>query len=228
MEAPARLAAAATALFLLLVVVISAAATAVTAGVTNPLAGIWHAVTGDPAKTQTSFSAVDYLNLVASAEHGAPSPQAAAAIAFAAAQIGHPYVWGGTGVNNNDAGYDCSGLTQAAYEYAGVNISRVATAQYSEGVKVDLKSLLPGDLVYYGGPAFAHHVAIYLGLVRGVLTVLNAPAPGGVVRLDPLVAGGDFFAATRPAPTAVFGPSNSPSRAPADQHSDAPHHPNGV
>jgi cell wall-associated NlpC family hydrolase len=66
------------------------------------------------------------------------------------------------------------------------------------GEKVELQSLLPGDLVFYGDAAFAHHVAIYLGTIRGVPVVLDAPRPGEVVRLDPLTAGGDLFAATRP------------------------------
>lgn len=196
MTTTARIAAAAAASFLLLVIAITAAATAVTAALTDPLAGIWHAVTGDPAGTQTVWTAQDYVNLIAGAERTASSPQAAAAIAFAAAQIGRPYVWGGTG----EPGYDCSGLTQAAYEYAGINLPRVATAQYRMGEKVELRSLLPGDLAFYGDSAFAHHVAIYLGTVRGVPVVLDAPKTGEVVRLDPLTAGGDLFAATRPGP----------------------------
>lgn len=200
MTAPARLAAATAAAFTLLIVLISAAAAAVTSIITSPLTSVWHAISGDPERVQTSFSAADYVQLIATAEHDAPSSQAAAAIAFAAAQIGHPYIWGGTGVNNAAAGYDCSGLTQAAYKYAGVDIPRVATAQYRAGVKVELGSLQSGDLAFYGNPGFAHHVAIYLGTIRGVAAVLDAPRPGEVVRLDPLLAGGDFFAATRPAP----------------------------
>ncbi|MEY9930211.1 cell wall-associated NlpC family hydrolase [Catenulispora sp. GP43] len=198
MTAPARLAAATAAAFTLLIVLISAAAAAVTSAITSPLTSVWHAVSGDPERVQTSFSAADYVQLIATAEHAAPSPQAAAAIAFAVAQIGRPYVWGGTGVNNAAAGYDCSGLTQAAYKYAGVDIPRVATAQYRAGVKVELRSLRSGDLAFYGNPGFAHHVAIYLGTLRGVPTALDAPRPGAVVRLDPLLAGGDLFAATRP------------------------------
>lgn len=200
MTAPARLAATTAAAFLMLIILISAAATAITAAITSPLAGMWHAVTGDPGKTQTVFGTADYMNLIATAEHDAPSPQAAAAIAFAAAQIGRSYIWGGTGTNNPLNGYDCSGLTQAAYRYAGIDIPRVATAQYAAGRKVELKSLEPGDLAFYGDSAFAHHVAIYLGTVRGIPAVLDAPRPGEVVRLDPLTAGGDLFAATRPAP----------------------------
>ena len=46
----------------------------------------------------------------------APSPAAATAVAFARAQLGKPYLWGGTGPD----AFDCSGLVMMAYQAAGV------------------------------------------------------------------------------------------------------------
>jgi hypothetical protein len=54
----------------------------------------------------------------------APTRQAAIAIAYARAQLGRPYVWGGDGPSRGDAGFDCSGLTQAAYAAAGIHLPR--------------------------------------------------------------------------------------------------------
>jgi len=191
---PNRIAAACAAFLLALVVLVAAAASAITAVATRPFAALWHAVVGDSQHLEREFSAQEYVALIASAEEHAPTPAAAVAVAFAARKIGIPYVWGGTG----PAGYDCSGLTQAAYAAAGIRIPRTATEQLRGNPVVSLSRLRPGDLVFYGSPAFAHHVAIYLGTLDGTGIVLDAPRPGEVVRLDPLAAD-DLLAATSPA-----------------------------
>lgn len=87
----------------------------------------------------------------------ATSPQIAGVIAFARAQIGKPYVWGGTGPN----GYDCSGLVQAAYASQGIRIGRVVSQQALDGVAVpNAASLQPGDIVM---PTGLSHDQIYSG-----------------------------------------------------------------
>ncbi|WP_319020072.1 NlpC/P60 family protein [Streptomyces sp. C8S0] len=62
------------------------------------------------------------LTVAAKYAASAPEPATAAdkAVAFARAQIGTPYVWGGDGPA--EGGFDCSGLTQAAYRAAGISI----------------------------------------------------------------------------------------------------------
>ncbi|MGW3402655.1 NlpC/P60 family protein, partial [Streptomyces zhihengii] len=53
-------------------------------------------------------------------------------LAFARAQIGKPYVWGATGPSS----YDCSGLTQAAWKAAGVDLPRTTWDQVEVGKRV--------------------------------------------------------------------------------------------
>ncbi len=113
----------------------------------------------------------------------------ASALAFAAAQFGVPYVWGGAG----PAGYDCSGLVQAAYRAAGVDLPRVAQDQFEAGPAVAPGQAEPGDLVFFGdSTTTVEHVGLYLGAGR----MIDAPYTGTVVREDPV--GTDLVGVTRP------------------------------
>ncbi len=112
---------------------------------------------------------------------GTPAP-VAAAVDFALAQRGDPYVWGAIGPD----AWDCSGLTQAAYAAAGLAIPRTAAAQWTVGTPVyDLGLARPGDLLFSAGsdpgPGGAPgHVALYLG--GGLL--VEAPHTGTVVQVE--------------------------------------------
>lgn len=79
------------------------------------------------------------------------------AVAFAKAQVGDHYVFGGEGPN----GWDCSGLTQAAWKAAGVTIPRTSQAQWKSLPHVSLDALKPGDLVVFYKSA--SHIGIYVG-----------------------------------------------------------------
>ncbi|MEV7654994.1 C40 family peptidase [Streptomyces anulatus] len=87
------------------------------------------------------------------------SGSAASIVAFAKAQVGDAYVSGGTGPN----AWDCSGLTQAAYRTAGIDLPRVSQSQSTFGTQVSLDNLQPGDILYWGSAGSAYHVAIYVG-----------------------------------------------------------------
>jgi peptidoglycan DL-endopeptidase CwlO len=84
----------------------------------------------------------------------APNPIAAEAVWHALTQLGVPYVWGGT---SPGVGLDCSGLTQWAYNEAGLNLPRLAQEQ-DLGAAVAPDSLRPGDLAVWDG-----HVAMIVG-----------------------------------------------------------------
>jgi cell wall-associated NlpC family hydrolase len=88
----------------------------------------------------------------------APSGRAAAAIAFAEAQLGKPYQYAATGPNT----YDCSGLTMRAWGSAGVSMPHYSGAQYAMFPHVPLDELQPGDLLFWG-PGGSEHVAMYIG-----------------------------------------------------------------
>lgn len=115
----------------------------------------------------------------------------AAAVAFAAAQIGTPYEWGGTG----RGGFDCSGLTQAAYAAAGVDLPRTAQDQYDAGPSVPTgASVEPGDLLFFGtAPTDVSHVGLYVGAGE----MVDAPHSGADVR-EEAADWGDLVGATRP------------------------------
>ena len=91
--------------------------------------------------------------------------------------LGVPYVWGG---DSPAGGFDCSGLTQYVYGLYGVYIPHFAAYQQVMGIEVPISAAQPGDLVFFGNPAY--HVAIYMG--DGM--IVEAPRTGDVVRITPL------------------------------------------
>jgi cell wall-associated NlpC family hydrolase len=105
----------------------------------------------------------------------APSSGASAAIQYARAQIGKPYVYAGAG----PGAFDCSGLTMMAWAQGGVSMSHGSQSQWASFPKVPIPDLQPGDLVFFGssGPS-NHHVGIYIG--GG--TMIEAPHTGAYVR----------------------------------------------
>jgi cell wall-associated NlpC family hydrolase len=105
---------------------------------------------------------------------GPASGRASVAVQFAYAQLGKPYVYGGAGPDS----YDCSGLTMRAWGAAGVALPHSAAAQQSMLPSVSLSALAPGDLVFYGAPAY--HVAIYIGGGQ----IIQAPHTGAYVEIS--------------------------------------------
>ncbi|MGH9124029.1 MAG: C40 family peptidase [Acidimicrobiales bacterium] len=104
----------------------------------------------------------------------AASPAASLAIAYARAQIGKPYQWGGAGPGS----FDCSGLTMMAWAAAGVSLPHYTGAQYADTAHVPIADLQPGDLVFFGSDL--HHVGLYIGGGQ----MIDAPSTGEFVRVD--------------------------------------------
>lgn len=101
------------------------------------------------------------------------------AVDWALAQVGTPYTWGG---ETPGVGFDCSGLVQAAYHAATINLPRTAQAQYDAGPLLPAGvPLLSGDLVFFGaGPADVSHV----GIVVANGEMVDAPHTGAAVRVE--------------------------------------------
>ncbi|MGA3526475.1 NlpC/P60 family protein [Melissospora conviva] len=130
---------------------------------------------------------------------GEAHPRALAAVRYALAQLGDPYVWAAEGPD----AFDCSGLMWAAYRTAGAdyfNLPRVAADQYyaTRHRTVARSALLPGDLVFFASSSSwtsVHHVGMYIGEGK----MVHAPTFGDVVRIAP-VDTSRIYAATR-----IFG-----------------------
>lgn len=100
------------------------------------------------------------------------------AVDFALAQIGTPYVYGGTGPN----GYDCSGLVMTSFAKAGISLPRVVGPQMAAVQRVSMSDLQPGDIVAFGDMS---HNGIYIGNGQ----VVHAPRPGKSVEITSLNIG---------------------------------------
>jgi cell wall-associated NlpC family hydrolase len=117
----------------------------------------------------------------------AKSKGAATAVQAALSQRGKPYVWGAAGPDS----YDCSGLTMWAWGQAGVSLPHQSADQQNMGVAVAQGQLQPGDLVFFGSPAY--HVGIYIG--DGMM--VHAPTTGDVVKISALANMSDYSGARR-------------------------------
>ncbi|EDY44852.1 secreted transglycosylase [Streptomyces sp. SPB074] len=152
-----------------------------------------------------------------------PSEQAAAAISYAQGKLGTPYLWGGTGTAAQRGRFDCSGLTQAAYESVGIALPRVANDQYNAGPHPGRDELLPGDLVFFSDDLANSRAIRHVGIYVGGGYMIDAPRTGAVIRFDPIDTP-DYFGATRvtqAAAAALPEPGASESLRPVDEDREA-------
>jgi cell wall-associated NlpC family hydrolase len=122
--------------------------------------------------------------------NGPARGSARAALDFAYAQIGKPYVYGAEGPGS----YDCSGLTMKAWGAAGVNLPRTTYAQYDATRRVAKSDLQPGDLVFFNGLG---HMGLYVGNGR----MVHAPSSGKTVQEVSITSGyylSNYHGAGRP------------------------------
>ncbi len=108
---------------------------------------------------------------------GAHGKAAAQAITYARAQIGRPYLWGGTG----PYAYDCSGLVMEAYASAGVHIARTSQDQWA--TEPHVSSPQPGNLVFFAGSDGTMTSPGHVGIVIGSGEMIEAYGTGYPIRV---------------------------------------------
>jgi cell wall-associated NlpC family hydrolase len=110
----------------------------------------------------------------------APNAIVGQAVNYAEAQLGKPYLFGGTGPD----AFDCSGLVMMAYRTAGVNIPRTSEQQWLGLPRVPASKVVPGDLVFFAGSDGTRKAPGHVGLVISKNTMIEAYAAGTPVRVS--------------------------------------------
>lgn len=109
----------------------------------------------------------------------ADHPTGMQVVAEAKKLIGAPYIFGAE--SWEEGGFDCSGLTQFVYSQVGIDIPRLASAQWA-GITSKVTQPLPGDIVAFEKEGKVYHVGIYIGDGQ----MIHAPKPGALVKLSSL------------------------------------------
>jgi cell wall-associated NlpC family hydrolase len=99
-------------------------------------------------------------------------PAAGGVLSIAAQYEGLMYSYGGT---SPSTGFDCSGFTQYVFGRVGISLPRTAEEQRNATTRVSNPQ--PGDLVFFGSPAY--HGGIYAG--NGMMW--DSPRSGKAVAL---------------------------------------------
>jgi cell wall-associated NlpC family hydrolase len=105
-------------------------------------------------------------------DYSSLKPAAGGVLAIAAQYEGLMYSYGGT---SPSTGFDCSGFTQYVFSKVGISLPRTAEQQRNATTRVSNPQ--PGDLVFFGSPAY--HVGIYAG--NGMMW--DSPRSGKAVAL---------------------------------------------
>jgi len=108
------------------------------------------------------------------------APPSAGVIAMAASFAGLPYVYGGA----TPSGFDCSGFTQYIFGQIGIDLPR--TAEQQRQYATPISNPRPGDLVFFGAPAY--HMGIYAG--NGMMW--DSPHTGSTVGLRAIYSGATY------------------------------------
>ena len=112
-------------------------------------------------------------------------------IDYATQYLGRPYRHGSQGPKS----FDCSGFTRYVFKEYGIELSPSSRTQYTQGEKISLDEVRPGDLLFFGGRAGGKtvgHVALAVDVdENGTITFIHAATSGGI-RYDTYPDGGYY------------------------------------
>ena len=83
---------------------------------------------------------------------------------YAAKFLGTRYRFGATGPN----AFDCSGFMGWIYRKFGMNLERTSRSQYTQGKRVELDELQPGDLLFFSSRSSGRRNVGHVGMVVSV------------------------------------------------------------
>lgn len=100
---------------------------------------------------------------------------------YASNYLGVRYRLGSTGPKS----FDCSGFTSHIYKNFGLSLNRTSRAQYTQGDKVDLADVKPGDLLFFSGRRVSKtvgHVGMVMSVdpVTGEMEMIHASSSKGI------------------------------------------------
>jgi cell wall-associated NlpC family hydrolase len=133
-----------------------------------------HRLSVDGIVGPLTWRALGVTRTVSTPKPAAPA-SSSSVVSVAERYLGVRYTYGGT---TPGTGFDCSGFTK--YVYAQLHKSLPRTAAQQAAATTRVSSPQPGDLVFWGYPAY--HVAIYIGGGR----IIAARTPGTVVSIQDL------------------------------------------
>lgn len=93
-------------------------------------------------------------------------------------EMGRPYRYGG----ERPSGFDCSGLVQYVFGNNGILLPRTSSEQSKYARRTKIRSLKPGDLLFFGSGGKVNHVGIVEKNAGGELVMIHSGSSTGVTR----------------------------------------------
>lgn len=110
-----------------------------------------------------------------------PAEKRNAIVKMAKSLINSKYKYGGKGPKQ----FDCSGFTQFVYKNSiNVKLAPSSKLQAKQGIKVNKKEALPGDLIFFKRSGKINHVGVIYKVDKNSLWVIHSTSSKGVILED--------------------------------------------